>query len=116
MNKTQAKTSKRTARHARIRAKVNGTAEKPRLAVFKSNRFIYAQLIDDAAGKTLATADSRKLKGDSPTERAVAVGDAIAKSAKDKKIAKAVFDRGGFRYQGAVAALAEAARKGGLEF
>lgn len=116
MKKSQAKTQKRTARHARIRARVIGTAEKPRLAVFKSNRFIYAQLIDDDAGKTLLNADSRQLKGENPVEKASAVGEAIAKSAKDKKIVKVVFDRGGFPYQGAIAALADAARKGGLEF
>lgn len=116
MNKTQAKNAKRESRHRRIRAKAVGTETKPRLAVFKSNQFIYAQLIDDVAGKTLAAADSRKVTGDTPVARAAAVGTEIAKQAKAAKIETVVFDRGGFKYQGAVAALADGAREGGLAF
>lgn len=116
MNKTQAKTSRRAARRNRIRARVIGTAEKPRLAVFKSNTALYAQLINDEAGTTIAAADSRKITGNSTTERATAVGTEIAKKAADLGVKAVVFDRGGYRYQGNVAALAEAARAGGLKF
>jgi large subunit ribosomal protein L18 len=94
-------------RHNRIRAKVKGTPGRPRLAVYKSNRYLEAQVIDDTAGKTLFSAkmdDAQKL------------GELIAKSAKAKGIDKVVFDRGGFRYTGSIAKLADAARKGGLEF
>lgn len=114
--KSQQKTAARNARHARIRAKVAGTAERPRLAIFKSNTAIYVQLINDDAGATIAAVDSRKEKGGTPTERATAVGTAIADKAKGLKIDAVVFDRGGYRYQGAIAALADAARAGGLKF
>lgn len=114
--KTQVKTDRRSARHKRIRAKVIGTASKPRLAVFKSNVGIYAQLIDDQTGTTLAASDSRKQKGDTPLLRAEAVGVQIAELAKAKKIEEVVFDRGGFLYRGAVKAVAEGARNGGMKF
>lgn|SRR5690606_28889396 len=114
--KTQMKTESRKARQSRIRARVIGTAEKPRLAVFKSNTAIYAQLIDDAAGKTIVAADTRKEKGDTLLNKAMALGSTIAKEAKGKGVEAVVFDRGGFRYQGAIAALADAAREGGLKF
>ena len=115
MEKSQYKTTKRASRHKRIRAKVSGTAARPRLAVFKSNKFVYAQLIDDEAGKTVGAADSRKEKG-TTAEAAKAVGTAIAKKAKDLKVESVVFDRGGFQYTGAIAVLADAAREGGLKF
>ncbi len=105
----------REMRHKRLRAKIAGTAARPRLAVFRSNTAIYAQLIDDAAGKTLATVDSRKEKG-TGVENATVVGTAIAKKAVAAGITEVVFDRGGFKYQGAIAALADAARAGGLKF
>lgn len=116
MNKTNSKMTKRTARHKRIRARVKGTADKPRLAVFKSNQGLYVQLIDDTAGKTLAASDSRKAEGKKQSERAVSVGKEIAEKAKKAGVETVVFDRGGFRYQGAIAALADAAREGGLKF
>lgn len=116
MNKTQAKTNRRSARRNRIRARAIGSAEKPRLAVFKSNTAIYAQLINDETGTTIAAADSRKLTGKKVVERATAVGTEIAKKATEAGIKSVVFDRGGYRYQGNVAALAEAARAGGLKF
>lgn len=94
---------------------MSGTAARPRLAVFKSNTIVYAQIIDDEAGKTLVAADSRKEKG-AQVEAAKAVGAAIAKKAAGLKITDVVFDRGGFRYIGVVAALADAAREGGLRF
>ncbi len=113
---TNAKVLTRTRRHARIRARVSGTEARPRLAVFRSNRFIYAQLIDDASGKTLAAADSRTVKVKSGHEQAKAVGALIAEKAKAKGITSVVFDRGGFQYQGMIAALAEGAREAGLTF
>jgi len=116
MNKTAHKRQQRTRRHARLRARVIGTPERPRLAVFRSNRYIYAQLIDDSTGTTLASVDSRGQSGDTQRERATAVGEAIAAAAQKQKIEKAVFDRGGFRYQGVIAALADGAREAGLEF
>jgi len=111
----------RTRRRVRIRKKVTGTPERPRLSVFRSNRYIYAQLIDDVGGRTLAMASSRdpEAKGEgSAADSAAAgrVGELLAKRAKAKKIAAAVFDRGGYRYHGRVAALADGARKGGLSF
>jgi len=114
-NKSQQKTVSRAKRHNRLRHKISGTASRPRLAVFKSNMYVYVQLIDDETGKTFAAADSRKEKG-SQLERAKIVGAAIAKKALDQKITEVVFDRGGFRYQGIIAAIADAARAGGLKF
>ncbi|MCA9366410.1 50S ribosomal protein L18 [Candidatus Kaiserbacteria bacterium] len=116
MKKTQAKTARRSARRNRIRARVIGTATKPRLAVFKSNVALYVQLINDETGTTIAAADSRKLKGATTAERATALGTEIAKLASTAGIKAVVFDRGGYRYQGNIAALADAARAGGLEF
>ena len=112
----------RIKRHYRIRNKVKGTAQTPRLAVFRSNKHMYVQLIDDVSGVTIA-ADSTmeaeiagKLESTSNIEAAQAVGEAIAKKAVEKGITEAVFDRGGYVYHGKVAALAEAAREAGLQF
>lgn len=113
--KTQIKTERRAARHERIRARVIGTSEKPRLAVFKSNTAVYAQLIDDQSGHTLLAVDSRKEKG-TLLEKSKVVGAKVAAEAVKKGIERVVFDRGGFLYRGAVAALADAAREGGLKF
>lgn len=107
---------KRERRHRRIRAKVNGTAFCPRLSVFKSNRYLSAQLIDDDAGATLASATSKGMSETSVLLRAKKVGELVAARAKKKKLEKAVFDRGGYRYTGAVEALADGAREGGLKF
>jgi large subunit ribosomal protein L18 len=107
----------RQRRHRRVRKRSVGTAERPRLAVYRSNRQIYAQIIDDAAGVTLASASSLKVHGgNDPKSRAKAVGLAIARRAVDEGIARVTFDRGGFKYHGRVQALAEGAREGGLEF
>lgn len=114
MHKTQTKQNKRERRHRRIRAKISGTAERPRLAIFKSNRFIYAQLIDDERGVTLAAV--RTAAGKPGREAATIAGKEMAKQAKEKGVAKAVFDRGGFSYIGTIKEFAEAARAGGLEF
>jgi large subunit ribosomal protein L18 len=113
---TAQKTQGRIRRHARIRARVSGTAACPRLAVFRSNRYIYAQLIDDECGVTVAAADSRTVAGASALERAIAAGKVLGEAAKAAGVEQAVFDRGGFRYQGVVAALADGARGAGLAF
>jgi large subunit ribosomal protein L18 len=115
--KTNIKTLKRARRQKRIRAKVAGTSDMPRLSVFKSNRYISAQLINDDAGTTLASMSSLNLKGKKvKTEQAKEVGLELAKLAKAKGVSKVVFDRGGFIYTGRVRAVAEGAREGGLEF
>lgn len=107
----------RKARHTRLRKKMDGTVERPRLAVFRSLKHIYAQVIDDSTGVTLAAASSQeKAVASGNKDGAKAVGAAVAKRAKEKGITKVVFDRGGFRYMGRVATLAEAAREAGLEF
>jgi large subunit ribosomal protein L18 len=114
--KTAKKILDRKARKRRIRAKVNGNSIRPRLAVFKSLNAIYAQVIDDSVGKTLASANSLKIKKGSKIEKASAVGKLIAEAAKAAKIEKVVFDRGGFAYTGRVKALADSARENGLKF
>ncbi|HUS52195.1 MAG TPA: 50S ribosomal protein L18 [Candidatus Bathyarchaeia archaeon] len=113
--------SARMKRKVRVRSKVKGTADRPRLSVFRSNRAIYAQLIDDQQGQTLIAANEKELeqkssKSQAKTERAKMVGNLLAKRAIKKRIKKAVFDRGSYLYHGRVKALAEAARKAGLEF
>jgi large subunit ribosomal protein L18 len=113
---TSKKKSGLVRRHARIRSTMSGTAERPRLAVFRSNKFIYAQIIDDVARTTLAAASDAKSKKGTKTERAQAVGQAIAQAASSKNITSVVFDRGGFAYTGRVKALADAARDAGLNF
>lgn len=114
MIKTERKLFTRARRRNRIRARVSGTAQKPRLAVFRSNRFVYAQLIDDVNAHTLAAADTRAITGDDTPAQAHAMGAAIAAAAAKQGITTAVFDRGGFGYQGIIAAVAEGARAGGL--
>jgi len=110
----------RLKRHRRVRAKVSGSAEKPRLNVFRSVKHIYAQLIDDDAGTTLASASSLdpalRARSGGNIEGAKGVGALIASRAREKGIARVVFDRGGYRYHGRIKSLAEAAREGGLEF
>ena len=108
----------RLRRHRRVRGKVVGTAERPRLAVFRSNRGIFAQLVDDSTGRTLAGANWTNLKGfkGDKSEQAKEVGKQIAAAAKQTGIKAVVFDRGGYLYHGRVKALAEGAREGGLRF
>jgi large subunit ribosomal protein L18 len=108
----------RLRRHRRVRSKVVGTAERPRLAVYRSNRGISAQVIDDAAGRTIAAASSqdRSLAKAKRAETPAAVGKLVAERAKDAGVATVVFDRGGYLYHGRVKALADAARQNGLEF
>ena len=113
------RTDARRRRHFRVRKKVAGTEVRPRLAVYRSNRYIYAQVIDDGAGKTLTSASSREkaLSSKSLTvETATEVGKLIGARAKDIGISGVIFDRGGFPYHGRIKALAEAARESGLEF
>ena len=110
--------ARRLKRRRRVRAKVRGTAERPRISVFRSNRGVFAQLIDDGAGRTLASvswteADLRSLK---PLEQAKKAGEVLAQRAKAAGVETAVFDRGGYQYHGRVKALAEGAREGGLNF
>ncbi len=116
MNTIQKKQAIFARRKSRIRAKISGTSERPRLAVFKSHKYIYAQIIDDTKGHTLAAFDSRSSKAKTPVERAKEVGVEIAKKAKAAKIGKVVFDRGGYLYTGKIKMVADAAREGGLEF
>jgi large subunit ribosomal protein L18 len=108
----------RQRRRRRIRGKVHGTAERPRVAVYRSNLGISAQLVDDDAGRTLAAASWQQLKKfkGSKTEQAAEVGKLLAANAKQAGIGRVVFDRGGYLYHGRVKALADAAREGGLEF
>lgn len=112
----ESKNEQRQRRHRRVRAKVKGTATRPRLSVFKSNRALYAQLIDDEAGKTLVATSSAVVSGKNIRERARAVGASVAAKAKERGLTTAVFDRGGYRYTGAVKELADGAREGGLSF
>ena len=116
MKKASTKSTRRTRRHARVRAKVSGTEARPRLSIYKSNTQIIAQIIDDEAGKTLAASVSKNAKGKTPRERAEEAARAIAKDAKAKGVVRVVFDRGGFEYTGAIKAFADAARAAGLEF
>lgn len=109
----------RARRHAQIRGKVSGTSHRPRLSVFRSNREIYAQLIDDAVGKTMVAANSSRIQvkpGVRPVEKAHLVGGELAKRAQKVGIKQVVFDRGGYLFHGRVKALAEGAREGGLKF
>jgi large subunit ribosomal protein L18 len=113
----------RGKRHARVRRKVSGSADRPRLCVFRSHKNIYAQVVDDAAGSTLASASSLEKDvasaakdGKGKVSLSVAVGRKIAERAKEKGIVKVCFDRGGYRFHGRVKALADAAKEGGLDF
>jgi large subunit ribosomal protein L18 len=114
--KGEIKNEKRLRIKGRIRSKISGSAQKPRLAVFRSNKHISAQLIDDIAGKTILSASDIKGAKGTKMERAELIGSEIAKLAKDKGIEEVVFDRGGFKYIGRVKALADKAREGGLKF
>lgn len=116
MKNIDIKRENRIRRHKRVRSQVSGTAETPRLAVFKSNKFIYAQLINDDKGETISSVDSRTSKAKTKLEQAKEIGSKIATEAKAKKITKVIFDRGGFIFTGKVKAVAEGAREGGLEF
>ncbi|MGG3468810.1 50S ribosomal protein L18 [Neobacillus pocheonensis] len=116
----QDKNATRKKRHARVRAKLSGTSARPRLNVFRSNKHIYAQIIDDMNGVTLASASTKEkdfsLESTSNVDAAKAVGELVAKRAVEKGISAVVFDRGGYLYHGRIQALADAARENGLQF
>lgn len=116
MDKSKVKKEKRVRRHNRIRAKIKGTKDVPRLSVFKSNKSIYAQIIDDVNGLTIASCSLGEVKGKTGLEKAELMGEELAKRAGEKKVKKIVFDRGGYIYTGKIKALADGARKGGLKF
>ena len=115
MAKTNAKTSMRKRRHTKVRFLVTGTKDRPRLSVYRSNKYIHAQLIDDETGKTILGLVSKE-GGKNKTEGAAFAGKDLAKLAQEKKITQVVFDRGGFVYAGRIKAFADGAREGGLVF
>ena len=122
MIKKQSRKDVRVKKHMKVRNRLSGTAERPRLAVFRSNNHMYAQIIDDTVGNTLVSASTlqkdvkAELEKTNNVEAAAKLGEVIAKKALDKGITNVVFDRGGFLYQGKIKALADAAREAGLEF
>lgn len=122
MGEVNVKLQKRLKRKQRLRKKIHGTSERPRLTVVRSAKHMYVQIIDDSTGRTLAAASTMgkelrgKLKHAGNIEAAVKVGEVISKEAKKKKISKVIFDRNGYLYHGRVRALADAAREGGLDF
>jgi len=116
MKNSQLKTAQRLRRRTRIRAKVSGTTERPRLSVFKSNKFTYAQLIDDTTGKTIAAVSTEGAKAKTPLLAAQEAGKTLAEMATKKNVEKVVFDRGGYIYTGKIKAIADGAREGGLKF
>ncbi|PJE59734.1 MAG: 50S ribosomal protein L18 [Candidatus Portnoybacteria bacterium CG10_big_fil_rev_8_21_14_0_10_44_7] len=116
MEKKLNKKENRQRRAGRVRSRILGTAQRPRLSVFRSNRAIFLQLIDDQRGQTLVAASDAKMKGKNKMQRAQMVGAELAKLAQAKKIKQVVFDRGGYRFHGRVKAAAEGARQGGLVF
>ncbi len=116
MAKQTTKEDKRIRLKRKIRAKISGTDTKPRLSVYRSNKFIYAQLIDDTKGATLASASDVKMTKGTKTQRAEEVGALVATAGKAKGVSAVVFDRNGFKYTGRIKLLADAARKGGLVF
>lgn len=116
MIKSKVKKHKIERRHKRIRTRVIGTSEIPRLSVHRSNKYIFVQLIDDFLKSTIVALSSAKVKGKTPVLRSRETGKQLAKAAEAKKISKVVFDRGGFKYAGRIKALAEGAREGGLKF
>jgi large subunit ribosomal protein L18 len=117
MNKQKQKFVSRISRHKRLRAKVSGTSDCPRIAVFKSNQFTSVQVVDDVARKTLFSLSTKDIKGKkNKTEKAIQMGEALADKIKEKGIEKVVFDRGGFKYHGRVKGVADGLRKSGLKF
>lgn len=116
IHKPTTRAQKRHQRHLRVRKKVTGTAERPRLVIYRSLKHIYAQVVDDATGRTLAAASDAKVGEGRKVERSAAVGRELAEKAKEAGITQVVFDRAGYRYHGRVKAVADGAREGGLEF
>jgi large subunit ribosomal protein L18 len=116
MSKLNEKTRNRIKRHKKVRARISGTKETPRLSLYKSNKRIYAQVIDDDSSATIVSVLTDDKKGKTMTEKAIEAGKDIAKKAIEKKIEKVVFDRGGFLYSGKIKAFADSAREAGLKF
>ena len=116
MRAPKSRVEKRFRRHLRVRKKVAGTPERPRLVIFRSLKHISAQIVDDVAGRTLMTVTSTQLESGKKTEKSTEVGKRIAARAKEAGITKVVFDRAGYKYHGRVKAVADGAREGGLEF
>ncbi len=116
MDKNKAKKARDARRHVKVRSKIEGTELRPRLSVFRSNKGMFLQVIDDIKSVTLVSASSSEVKAKTKTEIGFELGKLIAKKAKDKKIEAVVFDRGSYRYHGRVKAVAEGAREGGLIF
>jgi large subunit ribosomal protein L18 len=116
MRTPKTKEEKRFRRHLRVRKKVGGTTERPRLVIYRSLKHIYAQIVDDTKRHTLVTVSSQDIEAGKKTDKAVEVGKRIASRAKEAGIARVVFDRAGYRYHGRVKAVADGAREGGLEF
>jgi large subunit ribosomal protein L18 len=116
MDKNQRKSHRRKKIHWRVRSSIKGTQERPRLNVYRSNRAIYAQIIDDTKHHTIASANSLTINDGSKSDQAAEVGKIIAEKAKENNVEKVVFDRGGYLYHGRVKSLAEGAREGGLKF
>jgi large subunit ribosomal protein L18 len=116
MGKPVTRAEKRQRRHLRVRKKVAGTPERPRLVVYRSLKHIYAQLVDDTAARTLATVSDLSVSDGKKTEKSVEVGRRIAARAREAGITRVVFDRAGYKYHGRVKAVADGAREGGLEF
>jgi large subunit ribosomal protein L18 len=112
---TRTRQGLRTRRHFRVRKKVNGTGDRPRLVIFRSLKHIYAQLVDDVSQRTLMTVTDSGFTG-KPVEKSAEVGKLVARRAKEQGVTKVVFDRGGYKYHGRVKAVADGAREGGLEF
>lgn len=105
----------RMRRHKRVRAKIFGTVEKPRIAVFKSNQYIYAQVVDDESGKTLLSVSDMEVKTGKKSDKALKIGQALAAQMKEKGLLEAVFDRGGFKFHGRVKSIADGLRSGGIK-
>jgi large subunit ribosomal protein L18 len=116
IHKPRTRAERRHQRHLRVRKKVAGSAERPRLVIYRSLKHIYAQLVDDAAGRTIAAASDAKIAEGKKIERSAEVGRQLAARAKEAGITQVVFDRAGYRYHGRVKAVADGAREGGLEF
>ncbi len=116
MDKNQRKSRRRKKIHWRVRSSITGTAERPRLNVYRSNRAIYAQIVDDTKNHTIVSANSLTINEGTKSDQAAEVGKLIAEKAKENNVEKVVFDRGGYLYHGRVQALAEGAREGGLKF
>lgn len=115
MNKNSDKKLNRSRRHRKVRAKISGTSSRPRIAVFKSNQYIYAQVVDDESGKTLLSVSDMEVKKGKKSEKALKIGETLAARMKEKGLLEAVFDRGGFKFHGRVKSVADGLRSGGIK-